>query len=394
MKKFWQVGWIFLVLFVFLAGCSENEQTKGTPKKKESNEQTVKKGTPEWTMQEIKKAVALNDKELFMSYQNKENELFYKEQQRWIEEASYRKKEGFDFSTELYSFHPENDTTGTVSFGVMMSDTKHGGSTNVVNYQMIKVKDKWVLNDLPFDSITDDAKNLTVYYMKGQEEAAQQTLKDAVDLVAFYSKQFNWKPSKISIKMYPSVKEISATVPWISVAAWNEKGESLKMTTEQPNNNMFSSLANGLAHKMVADMTNDNAAPYILEGFGMYIESSIVRDETGNITFDSKLAEDQAVMATQNSKTVKTIDKLASLGTTDQDMSLYRDGFLISHYFISSKGMPEYMNMLNYLSKFKYSDQRLEHKMETNQKRTLEAVEKIYGSAEKISEEVKKFYTK
>ncbi|WP_462411675.1 M1 family aminopeptidase [Neobacillus sp. Marseille-QA0830] len=392
MKKFLQAGWIFLVLCFLLAGCSDKEQAKGTPQKKENNEQTVKKGTPEWTMQEIKKAVAMEDQELFMSYQNKENKTFYKEQKRWLEEAVYRKKQGYEISVELYSFHQENDTTGTVTFGVMMSDPKKQGTTNTVNYQMIKVKDKWVLNDVPFEKISDETGNLTVYYTKGQEEPAQQTLKDAADLVNFYAKQFNWKPKPISIKIYPSVKEISATVPWLSVAGWNEMGESFKFTTEQQQPNMFSYLAHELTHKMVGDLTNDNATPFIQEGLAMYLEGSVLRDASGTISIDAKLAEEQAALATQKSKTVKTIDKLGTLAVTDQDMTLYRDGFLLSNYLIESKGMPEFTKMLEYLSKNKYTDKRLEQKMETSQKRTLESLEKTYGPVDKLSEEFKNYY--
>ncbi|MGG1679259.1 hypothetical protein ACIFOT_26565 [Neobacillus sp. NRS-1170] len=172
----------------------------------------MEKGTPEWDLLQIQKSVDDNDQALFMSYQNKENAIFYKEQQRWIEEAVFKKKQGYSLSVKLFNFSQEDDKTATVSLSVTMSHPKLGESTNYITYQMLKFNDKWILNDVPFQTMASDTGNLTVYYTKGQETAAQQTLKDTSDIVAFYSKKFNWNPKPISIKVYPSSDEASATV--------------------------------------------------------------------------------------------------------------------------------------------------------------------------------------
>lgn len=406
MKRFLTVGWVLLLLCSLLAGCSsKSDQTKGTPQKekapfaetskekqqKESNEPTAKKGTPEWDLQQIKKSVDENDQDLFMSYQNKENVTFYKEQKRWIEEAEFKKKQGYTVSIDFYSFNQIDDTTGTVSFSVTMSHPKLGSTANPVTYQMKKVNDKWILNDVPFEKLSTDSGNLIVYFTKGQEADANQTLKDASDIVAFYSKKFNWKAKPITIKIYSSPEAVSATVPWISLGGWNEMGESVKITTAQ-SQNIFRFLAHELTHKMLGDMTNDNATIYIQEGFATYLEGTIGRDNSGNVTYDPKPAREKAAKAIQVSNSVKSIDELGTIDYTDPENSMYRDGFLLSNYLIETKGLPAFFNMLHYLAKFEYIDKRSEHKMDTCQIRTLEAIEKIYGPADKVSADSNNYY--
>ncbi|MDN3018884.1 M1 family aminopeptidase [Paenibacillus sp. BSR1-1] len=402
MKRFLHLGWVLLLLCTILAGCN-NEQAKGTPKKekappaaqtpkeKKSSEPTVEKGTPEWDMQQIVKSVNDNDQALFMSYQNKENAVFYKEQQRWIEEAVFKKKQGYELSVQLYNFNKVDETNGTVSFSVRMSHPQQGENTNIVIYQMMKVNDKWILNDVPFEKISSDSGNLTVHFMKGHETEAQQTLKDASDIVTFYSKKFNWKPKPISIKIYPSSDEASATVPWIGLSGWNEIGESLKITSDR-SENIFRFLAHELTHKMVGDLTNDNATVYIQEGFATYLQNTVVRDKSGNVTYDPKLAAENAAKAIEVKKSVKSIEELGKIDYTDPDLSMYRDGFLLSHFLIETKGLPAFMEMLHYLTKFEYIDKRSEHKMDICQVRTLEAIENVYGPADKVSADNKNYY--
>lgn len=408
MKNYKKAGCAAGLLFVLLAGCSENtEKTKATPqtekapsaetskeKQKETNSTpVVEKGKPEWDLQQITKAVDDNDKALFMSYQNEENALFFKEQQRWIDEVDFKKKQGYTVSIKLYSFQQNDDTTATVSFSVMMSHPTLGSTTNTVTYQMIKSGDKWVFNDVPFEKMVSDSGNLTVYYPKGQETAAQKTFKDANDIVAFYSKKFSWKPEPISIKIYPSSAEASATVPWLSLGGWNEIGESLKITTAL-SDTIFRFLAHELTHKMVGEIAHDNATIYIQEGFATYLEGTVVRDPSGQVTYDPKIATEKAAKAMEVSSSVKTIEELGKIDYTDPESSMYRDGFLLSNYLIKTKGLPTFMEMLHYLAKFEYIDKRSEHKMDIGQTRTVEAIENIYGPADKVSAEEKDFYEK
>lgn len=279
-------GCIMLICFLLAACNGGNEQAKGEPKKEKppaseqkEEEPEVKQGTPEWDMQQIENAVDNNDQDVFMEYQNSENPLFYKEQKRWIEEAIFKKEQGYTLSVDL-SFTKENDIKGMVYFRVKMSHPNLESTNNLVTYQAIKVNDKWVLNDVPFETISSDSGTITVYYKKGQEDPAKKTLNDASDIVDFYSKMFNWKPGPISIKVYSTNREVSATVPWIMLGGWNEIGESLKINSGSLSQ-IFRYLAHELTHKMVGDITNDNASIYLQEGFATYLQTALHEMATG-----------------------------------------------------------------------------------------------------------------
>lgn len=143
---------------------------------------------------------------------------------------------------------------------------------------------------------------------------------------------------------------------------------------------------------MVGDIANDNATIYIQEGFASYLEGTIVRDTSGNVIYNPKKASERAAKAIEVKKSVKSIDELGTIDYTNPEGSMYRDGFLLSNYLIQMKGLPTFFNMLHYLSKFEYIDKRSEHKMDICQIRTLEAIEKIYGPAEKVSADSKNYY--
>jgi hypothetical protein len=408
LKRFYHVGWLLLFICCLLAGCNNgSEQVKADPKKEQtpptetkkegqeekSNEPDAPKGTPEWDLQQIEKAVEDNDQALFMSYQNKENPTFYKEQQRWIEEAIFKKEQGYQLSLDLFNFHEENDSTGIVDFKVTMSHPNFNETSNIVKYQAIKVKDKWLLNDVPFKKISSRSGNITVYYSDGQQDTAQKTLKDATDIVSFYTKTFNWKPGPVSIKVYPSRQEVSATVPWIALSGWNEFHESIKITSELTSE-IFRFLAHELTHKMLSDLTHDNASLYIQEGFATFLEASVKRDQAGKISFDLQKAKSNAAKAIEVSNSVQTIEELGEIDYTDPTAPMYRDGALLSNYLIQTKGIDKFFEMLHYLASFEYIDKRLEHKLKTCNDRTVEAIEKVYGYAEKISSDEIKYYVK
>ena len=46
-------------------------------------------------------AIDNNDEEGFLEFQNSANPLFYKEQKRWMEEAIFKKQQGYTFSVNI-----------------------------------------------------------------------------------------------------------------------------------------------------------------------------------------------------------------------------------------------------------------------------------------------------
>ncbi|MBS4171726.1 hypothetical protein [Bacillus sp. FJAT-49736] len=401
---------MFFLIGSLLIGCSTKSNTvikkevsekkvliNEIPKKEDKIVITAQKGTPEWTFENLVKAVEEKNQSDFMKFQNKNNEVFFKEQQRWIEEVIYKKDHGFKISISFYGFQQESDSKGTVVFSVQMDDQTKGSKTNAVTYECIKEGNVWLLNDVPFKKLSDDSNGITVFYTEDQREAAKTMMTDAKDIVAFYSENFHWKPNPISIKIYSSDEEASATVPYIQLSGWNETGESLKISTEQqPISSVFSILAHELTHKMLSDLSNDNASLYIQEGFATYLENRVQRDKAGAIHFNQRIVDEKAKKAIEVSKSILSIEELGKIDPLDPETSfpLYRDGSLISNYLVLTYGIDKYLEMLNYLSTFDYIDKRAEHKLAILDKRTVEALEKVYGSTKELSAAYKDFYLK
>jgi hypothetical protein len=408
MKKLYFLFIYLTMLFFLLIGCSQESQyvvdnsfSSISVEEFAQLEDEIKKeiiitaevGTPEWTFQHLQKAVANNDKVEFMKFQNDNNPIFYKEQERWMEEVIYKKDRGYSISVTLDSFLIETDSKGSVFFSVKIKHPKNGEFNNTVTYEVLKINNVWVLNDLPFEQIQSESGHITVNYKDGQEEIAKQTLTDAIDLLSYYSENFNWISDPITIKIYSDTEEISATVPWPSLGGWNEVGESLKVTSFKKDD-IFRILAHELTHKMLGDLTNDNATLFIQEGFATYLENKVQRNAVGEIHFDQNKVDAKSKKAIEISNSVLSIEELGKIDYTGDSIPLYRDGSLISNYLVKTYGLDKYKEMLNYLSNYEYIDKRMEHKLETIKDRTMEALEKVYGSTDVLSSKYKDFYLK
>ncbi|WP_421383454.1 hypothetical protein ACOJQI_03105 [Bacillus salacetis] len=358
-------------------------------------EVTAAEGTPDWTFQHLEKAVQDLDYETFMKFQNQNNPTFYKEQARWFEEVMFTEAKGKDVKLAVLGFKQIDETTGTVNFHVNMqqSEGSEAYTNNTVTYECIKAGNTWLINDLPFEQIVSESGDITVYFKPGDEAKGQSTLEDTEKLVNFYSKQFNWDPSPITIKLYSTNEEISATVPSPSLAGWNETGESLKINTADKIEDTFSILSHELTHKMLSDLTNDNAAIYLQEGFATYLQNRVQKDEAGAIYFDDELVDTNTKKAIENNPKVLSIEELNELSYSDDIFTIYRDGYLMSNYLIKTYGMEKFSEVLNDLAAYEYIDKRIEHKMETIQPLTIEAFEKVYGPVDALSKEYIDYYS-
>ncbi|MFD2445550.1 hypothetical protein ACFSO7_16445 [Bacillus sp. CGMCC 1.16607] len=403
MNRLLKVFIYLAVLSMLISGCNQNKKTatnhsNGIEEKTsiiEKNEEiiiTAKEGTPDWTFQHLVKAVAEDNLLEFMKYQYEENILFYKEQKRWIEEAVFKKGQGYSLSIEFSGFQQESDTNGRVILSVKM---KHPEGieefNNTVIYECIKVDDVWLLNDVPFKTLTSENGWVTVYYKEGEDGIAETTIKDAENLMKFYATEFRWVPNPISVKIFSSPVEVSATVPWTIVGGWNEIGESLKITS-QNKDDIFRLLAHELTHKMLSDLTNDNAILFFQEGLATYLENKVQKDPEGKIYFDQSIVNSKSIKAIQVTNSVLSIDELAEIDYAGNSTRLYRDGSLITNYLVLTHGLEKYLEMLSHLAQYDYIDKRLEHKLETIRSRSLEALEKTYGPKDELTKKYTEYY--
>lgn len=327
-------------------------------------------------------AVENNDEEGFLKFQNKSNSLFYKEQERWIEEAIFKKNQGYNFTLHLRKVNLTSLEEGTIELSVNMK-YQNSVSNNKVTYSILKLNDNWKIDDVPFEKIIKG--NIAVLYVS-DEEQAQIVLNEASDIIELYSKEFKWKPKEITIKLYDSMEQVSATVPWTGLAGWNETGESLKlMIPSMVHNNSFKILAHELSHKMLSDFSNDNLSLYLQEGVASLLQSVVEKDETDKPIINlNNLATAEQQLLENKEFAFLPISDMNKLDYT-QSFEISSVGFLLADYLITQQGFENFFTMVKDLASDPYIDTRGEHKLQILSERTTKVLEKFYGNTSQLS---------
>ena len=336
-------------------------------------------------------AVENNDEEGFLKFQNKSNSLFYKEQERWIEEAIFKKNQGYNFTVHLRKVNLASLEKGTIELSVNMK-YQNSESINKVTYSILKLNDNWKIDDVPFEKIIKG--NIAVLYVS-DEEQAQIVLNEASDIIELYSKEFKWEPKEITIKLYDSMEQVSATVPWTGLAGWNETGESLKlMVPSMVHNNSFKILAHELSHKMLSDFSNDNLSLYLQEGVASLLQSVVDMDETDKpiINLNNLAAAEQQLLENEEFAFLPITD-MNKLNYT-QSFEISSVGFLLADYLITKQGFENFFTMVKDLAKDPYIDARSEHKLRILSDRTNKVLEKFYGTTSQLSVDYENFFKK
>ncbi|QEY21148.1 hypothetical protein D0S48_10835 [Psychrobacillus sp. AK 1817] len=327
-------------------------------------------------------AVENNDEEGFLKFQNKSNSLFYKEQERWIEEAIFKKNQGYNFTVHLRKVNLASLEKGTIELSVNMK-YQNSDSINKVTYSILKLNDNWKIDDVPFEKIIKG--NIAVLYVS-DEEQAQIVLNEASDIIELYSKEFKWEPKEITIKLYDSMEQVSATVPWTGLAGWNETGESLKlMVPSMVHNNSFKILAHELSHKMLSDFSNDNLSLYLQEGVASLLQSVVEKDETDKpiINLNNLATAEQQLLENEEFAFLPITD-MNKLNYT-QSFEISSVGFLLADYLITQQGFEKFFTMVKDMASDPYIDTRSEHKLQILSERTTIILEKFYGNTNQLS---------
>lgn len=338
-------------------------------------------------------AINNNDEEGFLEFQNSANSLFYKEQKRWMEEAIFKKQQGYTFSVNIGDVNLLSSDKGDMELIVNMK-YQDKETQNKVIYSIVKLNNKWVIDDVPFKTISEG--NIAVLYVSDIEEQALAVLREASDIVHLYNNQFGWNPKDITIKLYDSREQISATIPWIGLTGWNETGESLKLMIEPSTSSTYSTfsiLAHELAHKMLSDFSNDNVSLYIQEGFATLLHHVVEKDAAGKplINLNNLPYREQKLLSNRD-LVFLSIDDLNKLDYNNT-FEIYGLGFLLTDYLIKTQGFDKFITMVKELMNEPYIDSRSEHKLQILSERTTRAIEKVYGSTDQVSDGYINYFT-
>ena len=339
----------------------------------------------------LSESVEQNDVATFMTFQNEENVLFYKEQQRWFEEVVYKKEKGYEYNIELSNVVLNSEDNGQIDFVVSINlPSSTEGMVHNVSYEIIKNQEKWKLNDIPFEELSEGI--FTIYYLDGQENVANHVLEDTKDIVELYSSTFGWQPETINVKLYDSMQELNATIPWTRAGGWNEKGESYKLIANTTEEAKFALLSHELTHTFLSDLTNDNASLYLQEGLATIFQMIVSRNESGIVVMNLDQATDQLkVLKEKLNRPLLTLEELSNLDY-DNGAPFYQDGALLTNYLIQTKGIEEYKLFLAELKNYPYIDKRQEHKLEIGNQHTLESLEKMFAPTTELFNKYSTYY--
>lgn len=159
---------ILLILLVLVGGSSQTNPKENTEEDLEleevENEEEVQVEESIALEQEalktyfdnMIKAVEDNDRETFLSYQDETNELFYSEQELWIEGLHQKKTEGWDVSVIVNNITLETLENGSIELQINMKSDETDVSNHIT---------------YPFNKLSDGSINL--YYLPSLENVAK-----------------------------------------------------------------------------------------------------------------------------------------------------------------------------------------------------------------------------
>lgn len=339
-------------------------------------------------------AIDNNDEEGFLEFQNSANSLFYKEQKRWMEDAIFKKEQGYTFSVNIGEVNLMSPEKGDMELIVNMK-YQDKETQNKVIYSIAKLNNKWVIDDVPFKTISEG--NIVVLYVSDLDEQALTVLREASDIVHLYNNEFGWDPKDITIKLYDSREQISATIPSFGTTGWNETGESLKLMIEpsEPTTSLstLNILAHELSHQMLFDFSNDNVSLYIQEGFATLLQHVVEKDATGKLIINlNNLPYREHKLLSNRDLVFYSIDDLNKMDYNNA-FEIYNLGFLLTDYLIKTQGFDTFLTMVKELKNEPYIDSRVEHKLQILSERTTRAIEKVYESTDQVSDGYINYFT-
>jgi len=215
------------------------------------------------------KEKAVNSRKLDLYLQTLDsNKAFYKqEQKRWFQDA-VQVIEPDSFHLKVLSVMP--DQKKTVRAVIEQTYSAKGQQVSVkVPLRLRHTPKGWKDTDLAFEQLGD--KTITVYYtepsLKMNAQIAYHTLKKAALKL---QKRLDWRPQKIEVKLYHDPKwfrqSVKPSLPkW--AGGWHEANQSIKFIASRMDpDQLASGMIHELAHQVVSDLTNDNAAYWLQEG--------------------------------------------------------------------------------------------------------------------------------
>ncbi|QTM97917.1 hypothetical protein ERJ70_00315 [Sediminibacillus dalangtanensis] len=330
----------------------------------------------------------------FMEYQNQDNHLFYIEQSRWFKEIIHQSSNRFIFKPKIKAITLDNKRQGLMDFQLTIKRPSGRVKELSCTYQ-IKKYDTWKINDLPFLCV--QTQYASIYYLNDQEEIINE-IKIYIDqIIKLYKETFNWNSKMVVIKLYSKLEQISVTIPHFSIYGWNEANESIKIAIphylhqRDRKQHVFNVLSHEIAHTLLSQLTNDNAALFLQEGLAIYLEKSI-EFSSGKTAFYSQGIDTLVKKTFREEGSLLSLKELSELDYYS-GRTLYNQSFLFVNFLISLYGLEAFITLCKKLKNYPYINSRVEHKIDNLSFRSFIAIKRTYGS-EKFNQDLEVFYKK
>lgn len=224
-------------------------------------------------------------------------------------------------------------------------------------------------------------EKVKVYYAGDNGKLAQKLLDTETEVLGHMKEQLGFEPRGfISVKLYDERdvfhQSVKLDLPnW--VGGWHEYGEAIKTFAQGysvENSSFYYMLNHETTHRMVSELSNDNAAYWLQEGLaGIYQTALSYPDEEIFTQFEAEAA--CTPFARQ-----KTID-LESL-SGDSVTLYYASAKAYAAFLLETYGWEKVRQALAYMTKFDLIPLTGAEKIEETNERTDEALRSVLGYAD------------
>lgn len=226
-------------------------------------------------------AVNAGDWERFKELLWKNDRTYIQERKRWFEDAVSHIDRG-TFQMEVESVAPYKPGLLLVN---VRQHYKIGGVRHSVPLPLIyqQTARGWKDSDLLFYTMT--RKNVTVKFSdRLLSKKANVALNVGEKALEAFNERLEWEPdTPIQIKLYHDKEvfrqSVKPSLPKWAVG-WNERGQAIKfvgsLTADSNDKTFASGIVHEISHRVISDMSHDNAAYWLQEGLAEYYQRHLL----------------------------------------------------------------------------------------------------------------------
>lgn len=228
-------------------------------------------------------AVNKGDWEQFKKHLWKNDPTYVKERKRWFSDA-VRTADPDTFQMSVDSITKHEPSLWQVW---IHQSYQHEGINHDARFPLIykQTKDGWKDADVMFHEISrgNVIVKFTDKLLSKQANAALNVAERA--LFAFEDRLGRLPGKRIQIKLYDQHEvfrqSVKLSLPnW--AAGWNERGQAIKFVGSMNRNDLDHTFVSGiiheLSHRVISDLSNDNAAYWLQEGLAEYYQRHLLPD--------------------------------------------------------------------------------------------------------------------